>query len=219
LFAAQYVIEDPVGWRPVVGDEPLHRFWRTFIERNDITFDVHADFHDGWDVVRDVTIRTTVPSGVTVHTPAHLRYELTAEDGALRIRRMAAYWEVLPALTQLLRPRAAYLRGLATSGRLLVSQQGIGGTLAYSAAVRSIGKRGKRAVADLVVAAARGDAEATDRLGGRPPTDLSKVIAAGNSVTATCVVDGAPAVLMAELDRRTATVVDCRIYTEAVPPA
>ncbi len=62
LFDTDYVIEDPVGWRPVRGGD-ISAFWDAFIAPNDIRFDVHHDWIDGLHVVRDVTVVTTSAPG------------------------------------------------------------------------------------------------------------------------------------------------------------
>jgi hypothetical protein len=197
LYADDYVIEDPVGSRPVRGDA-IGPFWDTFIATNDIVFEVHRDWPDGLTVVRDVTITTTLPTGAQVRTPAHLIYELVETDAGLRIRRMAAYWEPLPMFAQIMKPRLAYVRaGLSMFVRML-RHLGPGGTVAFVGAVRSVGRRGKRAVEEHL----RGKVD-----------NLHKVIAAGNVVTANATVDGRPAAVIAMLDRRTRAVLDYRIYT------
>ena len=200
LFDADYVIEDPVGWRPVRGEDISH-FWDAFIAPNDIEFVVHHDWIDGLHVVRDVTVVTTLGTGLQVRTPAHLRYELVQRDGALKVERMAAHWELAPNFAQLMRPRAAHLRSMATMNASLIRNLGLRDTARYVGATRSVGAKGKRAVRAYL---------------GTRVDDLDKVIASGNTVTANCTVDGQPAAVIATLDRRTRTVLDCRIYTDLI---
>lgn len=197
LFADDYVIEDPVGSRPVRGDG-IGPFWDTFVAPNDVVFEVHRDWSDGMSVVRDVTVVTTLATGVQVHTPAHLLYELVETDAGLRVRRMAAHWEPLPVFAQLMRPRLAHVRSMLSMGVRMLRHLGPGGTAAFVGSVRSVGRRGKRAVVDHL----RGTVD-----------DLHKVIASGNVVTANGTVDGEPVAVIATLDPRTRAVVDCRIYT------
>ena len=198
LFADDYVIEDPVGWRPVRGNA-IGPFWDTFIAPNDIVFEVHRDFPDGLVVVRDVTIATTLPAGAQVRTPAHLIYELVETDAGLRVRRMAAHWEPAPMFAQMMKPSLAYIRaGLSMFGRML-RHLGPVGTATFVGAARSVGRRGKRAV--------------EEHLHGRVD-DLHKVIAAGNVVTASGTFDGRPAAVIATLDRRTRAVLDLRIAVD-----
>ena len=200
LFDDDYVIEDPVGWRPVRGDD-ISRFWDAFIAPNDIEFVVHHDWIDGLHVVRDVTVVTTLGTGLQVRTPAHLRYELVQRDGALKVERMAAHWELLPNFAQLLRPRAPHIRSMAAMNASLIRNLGLRDTARYVGAIRSVGTKGKRAVRAYV---------------GTRVADLDKVIASGNVVTANGTVDGQPAAVIATLDRKTRNVLDCRIYTDLI---
>jgi len=205
LFDDDYVIEDPVGSRPVRGDM-ISGFWDAFIAPNDIEFVVHHDWvaTEGdrrWHVVRDVTIVTTLATGIQVRTPAHLRYELVEREEGLKVERMAAHWEPAPVFGQLLRPRAAYVRSLAAMSVSMLRHLGLGGTARFVGAVRSVGKKGKAAVRAHL---------------GSSVTHLDKLIASGNVVTASCRVDGAPAAVIATLDPSGNTVLDCRIYTDLV---
>lgn len=204
IFAGQHVVEDPVGWRPVRSDEPgaLARFWDAFIAPNDIEFQVAQDWVDGFDVVRDVTIVTTLPNGVQVRTPAHLIYQTVYEDGPLKVRRMAAHWEPAANARQLLRPTRAHLSAGTGQFAHMFSTLGAGPVLQFIGAVRSVGQRGKRAV--------------LDELAARGITDVPKIIAAGSVVTASFTLDGKPAAVIAELEPRSRTIGDLWIYTDTV---
>ncbi|WP_305094678.1 transporter [Prescottella sp. R16] len=224
LFAQRHVVEDPVGGRPVLGGlydrrsrsrggAPLDRFWDTFIAPNDIHFHVeHDDIVSGLDVVRDVTIETRLGDGVVAQAPMHLLYETTLDDGPPRIRRIAAHWEVAPMFAQVAGLDRAKLGVAAGMGARMLRLQGLGGSLAFGLAVRSVGERGKQAVRRLVADADRGDRRALDLLGGRPVRDLTKIVAAGDTVTATCTVDGAHAVLFCYLNRATRQVTRTVLY-------
>jgi hypothetical protein len=200
LFDDEYVIEDPVGWRPVRGDD-ISAFWDAFIAPNDIRFDVHHDWIEGLHVVRDVDVVTTLGTGLVVTTPAHLRYELVERAEGLKVARMAAHWEVLPNVAQLMKPRGAHLRSMAAMNGSMLRHLGLRDTARFAAAVRSVGRRGKDAVRAHL---------------GSSVDDLHKVIASGSVVTANGTVDGNPAAVVATLDRRTRAVLDCRVYTDRI---
>lgn len=202
MFGRTHLVEDPVGGRPVRSDEPgaLARFWDAFIEPNEIEFRVEQDWVDGFDVVRDVTILSTLRAGVRVSTPAHLIYQTGYEDGVLKVRRMAAHWESLPVYCQLARPSRAHVAAGIGQFVHMFGTLGLGATLQFVGAVRSVGRRGKR-----VVLAALGE----QGIGG-----VRKVIASGDTVTATVTIDGAPAAVIARLEPRSRTVVEMRIYTD-----
>ena len=224
LFSERHVVEDPVGGRPVLGGlydrrsgarggAPLDRFWDTFIAPNDIRFHIeHDDIVSGLDVIRDVTIETRLGGGVVAKAPMHLLYETTLDDGAPRIRRIAAHWEVAPMFAQVAGVDRAKLGVAAAMGTRMLRLQGLGGSLAFGLAVRSVGERGKRSVRRLVADAQRGDRRATALLGERPVRDITKIIAAGDTVTATCTVDGAHAVLFCYLNRKTFEVTRTEVY-------
>ncbi len=201
LFAPDYVIEDPVGSRPVRGAE-ISSFWEAFIAPNDIVFEVARDWVKDLHVVRDVTIVTTLATGVQVRTPAHLRYELVELDGVVKVERMAAHWEPGPVFAQLLRPGSAYLRSMVSMNGRMVRHLGFAGTARFVGAIRSVGGTGKDAVRAHL---------------GTTVTDLHKVISSGNVVTANCLVDDRPAAVIASLDRRTREVLDCQVYTVLAP--
>ncbi|MGI9084899.1 MAG: hypothetical protein ACR2FE_06355 [Aeromicrobium sp.] len=202
IFGGQHVIEDPVGWRPVRSEEPgaLARFWDTFIAPNAIEFQVTQDWVDGFDVVRDVTIVTTLRTGVRVRTPAHLLYQTAYEDGALKVRRMAAHWEPAPVYRQLLRPTRAHLSAAAGQTTHMFRTLGAGPSLQFIGAVRSVGSRGKRMV--------------LDDLAVKGVTHVPKVVASGNVVTASCILHDAPAAVIAQFAPRSRTLIDLKIYSD-----
>jgi hypothetical protein len=223
LWSTNHVIEDPVGSQPVRGggydrrsggrlNGPLSRFWDSFIAANNIVFDVHHDFIDGARIVRDVTVRTTLPSGVQAITPAHLVYDLVVEAGTVKIQRMAAHWEVAPVFAQLIKPTVGHLKAMASSNVRMLRYLGVGHTIRFVGAISSVGPPGKRAVCDAVTRAGHGDADAAALVGATVPRDLTKVIASGNTVTASCTVDAGPAVVLASLNRRTRQLVSFDLY-------
>src|ERR1044071_285392 len=195
LVADDFRVDDPVGSRPVLpdaGPDPkasLRRFWDTFIGSNDIRFEVHHQVPRDDHVGRDVTIRTQMPQGIEVLTPAHLKYEFRRGDDGLEIAHMSAYWELLPVLRQSLHPTAAHVRAMASMQARMLRVQGVGGAVGFMSPARGgVGRRGKLAVLHLLANAQRGDRTALDRFGGVAPVATDKVIAAGRFVTATVTV-------------------------------
>ena len=86
----------------------------------------------GSEVVRDVLIHTKLATGLAIDVPAHLIYEIADEDGALRIRRLRAVWDLRRRSMSAISSGA---RGMwtmwAISGRMF-ALQGLGGMLGYS---------------------------------------------------------------------------------------
>lgn len=168
LFAADAFIEDPVGSPPAAkADGTLGRFYDTFIAPHAIQFVILGDHYLGRDVFRDAIIKTRVRPGVEVEVAAYLLYQSTEEGGALRVRRMAAHWQLLQmsAVAMGLGPRA----WLAMTGLFarMVSTMGMGWVGGYLASlVRGIGRRGVQAATALAQAMKARDSAAVCALFG-----------------------------------------------------
>ncbi|MEO6471841.1 MAG: hypothetical protein ABIR57_08060 [Aeromicrobium sp.] len=202
IFGDQYIVEDPVGSRPVRSEDAgaLERFWDTFIAPNEIEFQVAQDWVDGFDVIRDVTIVTTLRPGVVVETPAHLIYQTAYEDGTLSVRRMAAHWESVPVYRQLMRPTWAHVGAALSQFAHMFRTLGVGQSLQFVAAARHVGWRRKRVL--------------LDDLATHGIPQVSKLIASGNSVTASCMLEGTPAGVIAWFEPRSHVLVDVKIYAD-----
>jgi hypothetical protein len=221
LFARDAEINDPVGSAPHRGTGAISRFYDTFIAPNHIAFAVEHDVVCGMSVMRDLTIRTTMSTGVTLDVPMHLRYDLVEEDGALKIRRLFAHWE-LPYMIGLLMKQG--LKGLWTSIKLgpqLIAHQGLGGMLGFLRGFLGNGRAGKKAAEAFLAAAARGDADAAGALldhrcelelpahtpiglpelvGRLRSAQWRKMIAAGDFVTVTLQAGGRRGVALLRFD-------------------
>jgi hypothetical protein len=163
LFSRAAVVEDPVGTAPhhrtvpgegtASGDDPLARFWETFIAPNRISFAAYQDIVIGEEVVRDVLIRSQLPSGLTIEVPAYVIYRTTEENGEARIEALMAHWELRSMLRQGI---AGGLAGLSTMIQLawrMLKIQGAAGILGYVKGVsRGIFGRGRQAVRDFATA-------------------------------------------------------------------
>ena len=157
LFAPDGRVEDPVGSRPHTGRAAIERFYDTFIGPNDIVFHVDHDVVRGTTVFRDLALATTMSTGVTLHVPMHLRYDLTEVGGEWKIARLYAHWELPVMVGQLL---AAGGRGLGAAAKLapqLLGNQGVGGALGFTRGFVRVGAAGRRAATGLLEAAGRGD--------------------------------------------------------------
>lgn len=161
IFARYHVVEDPVGSAAHVGglydaasgqrgNGALSRFFDTFIAPNNIRFAVAGDYVGGHHVVRDLTIHITMSDAVEVEVPMCLLYELVEENGSWKIQRLAAHWELLPMMAQLLGKGLACLPVLAALSWRMLKLQGMGGMLGFSKAALNIGNGGKRRVRQFV---------------------------------------------------------------------
>jgi len=157
IFARYNVVEDPVGSAAHVsgvfdarsgrrGAGPLERFFDTFIAPNTIQFHVERDVVCANDVVRDLTIEITMAEGVTVRVPMHLLYECQPEAGEMKIVRLAAHWELMPMIRQVMECGRAAVPVLMQLGWRMFRIQGLGGMLGFSRGFLGIGMKGKDAV-------------------------------------------------------------------------
>jgi len=154
IFSSFNVVEDPVGAKPTIsglhdrksgqrGLAPLQRFFDTFIAPNQIKFHVDEDLVLGKDVVRDLTVEIRMSDDVVVHVPMHLQYQLTFEDEQLKVRRLAAHWEIVPMVMQVLSKGFAGLKVMSLLGWRMLKIQGFGAMLGFSQAVLGVGGTGK----------------------------------------------------------------------------
>lgn len=217
LFTPEAVVEDPVGSRPHVGLAAIGRFHDTFIAPNTITFQPDADIVTGRTVLRDLAITIRMSTGATVRVPMHLRYDLVWHENAWRIARLAAHWEFTPMVLRLLGTGPRGLGAGTLLGGQLLAHLGPGGALGMLGAVRGVGSRGRRDAERVLRAAAGGQAAelagvATELPGGgvRPAefaahlrgASVSKVLAAGRSVTASIRLGDRRAVAVVEFTGR-----------------
>lgn len=158
LFADCAVVEDPVGSEPQIhvpdqnGRSPLSRFYETFIAANTIRFHVDHDVVCGGAVVRDLDIEIRMSDKVAVRVPMHLLYELTWEQGELRIKRLAAHWELGPMLRQQMRyGLASAVVGVHAFWRML-RNMGLSGVRGFMQARQTVGDEGKERVRAFVTA-------------------------------------------------------------------
>ncbi len=221
LYAVDGQINDPVGSRPHNGRAAIERFYDTFIAPNKLVFHVEQDIVCGMSVVRDLSIQTLMPTGVTLNVPMHLRYDLVEEAGVLKIRRLYAHWELPFMIAQLLKTG---LRGLWTSLKLgpqLIANQGFGGMLGFMRGFLGSGRAGKAAVKNFLAAAQQGDVAKAgacldhrcelempahravtlpELIAGLRGLQWRKMIAAGNSITVTLQQGGRRGVAMFQFD-------------------
>lgn len=221
LFSRSAQVCDPYGSQPAIGAETLAKFYATFIAPNDISFDVDNDVVAGMTVFRDLTLTTKMSGKIPLHVPMHLRYDVVHEDGALKIEKLHAHWELPTQITQLI---AAGVPGLIESTKLmpkLLGNQGVSGTIGFMKGFRRAGAAGKRTTESLFAALKAGAPEAGALEAGAPeagapapgqavefpgnptPADLStlswrKLLSAGNTVTATIELGGKRGVALVE---------------------
>jgi ketosteroid isomerase-like protein len=222
LFSDDGEVEDPVGSLPCrIPDGGRERgrvaaFWDTYIAPNGIRFEVHRDLADGDDVLRDVTIHTTLSTGARLAVPSYVLYRLVpagagggagsgsglgtgAGSGAgagagaqaafpadaFRIRRLAAHWEIVPMVGQVLRQGLRGWWTVTVMTFLILRHQGLRGLASYLKSIlgglrRSTGRR----IADRSAASAR-----TDKVITSGPCVAFRVLAADGEVAEVRLID------------------------------
>jgi len=108
-------------------------------------------------VVRDLELELAMGPGVTARVPMHLVYEITEEDGALKVCHLRAHWEMLPMVRQVLRNGWPGLMVLNRLGLRLIAQQGVGAVVGFSRALLGMHETGKIALRRFVDAVNRKD--------------------------------------------------------------
>jgi len=253
IFADLSVVEDPIGSKPHVngafdarsgrrGNGPLARFYDTFIAPNHIAFHVARDIVNAAHVVRDLTIEITMSPQVTVRVPMHLLYELRDESGEIKIQRLAAHWELLPMLKQLMAIGLPALKVGNTLGLRMFKNLGVAGIAGFMCGLRTIGESGKHTVTQFADVLSRQDFPAmVDLFAGNnagvdapfgtahyTPIELaqsgafklsvSKLLASGFTVSATVAVATADAskngVGLFEFDAKSRKLYRVRLYWE-----
>jgi steroid Delta-isomerase len=98
LFAADAVVEDPIGASPLCPDGLGHRgaaaieaFYDTVIGPNQVRFRIDQSWAAGAEVANVGTISTTMADGMVVHTDGVFTYRVD-DDG--KVVALRAYWEM-----------------------------------------------------------------------------------------------------------------------------
>ena len=100
LFSMNAIVQDPVGaglnrkdkdMRK--GKDALGRFYDIFIGPNKIKFDVHQDIVVGDEMMREVSINTTLPNGAITIVHCFLIYKIVEENGQLKFESLRAHWD------------------------------------------------------------------------------------------------------------------------------
>jgi hypothetical protein len=222
LFTADGRVEDPYGSRPHIGNEEIGRFYDTFIGPRQIIFHRDFDVVSGATVVRDLMLEIVMAPAVSLDVPMHLRYHLRESDGDWSIERLCAHWELPVMVVQMLRHGAKSLPPSLRMCANLLRNQGLTGTVGFVAGFRRPGRREKRCVRTFLDAAVAGDQMAARRVAGHgagvylgEDSSVSmgelvgllrggrwtKLIAAGDTVSASVTTPNGRGVIFFEIDR------------------
>jgi hypothetical protein len=236
LFTPHGTVEDPVGSRPHHGTAAIGRFYDTFIGPRDITFHRDVDIVVGSTVIRDGQLEVTMASALTLTVPLYIRYDLHDEAGELKIAALSAFWELPAMVGQFLRGGIrAVPAGLGLS-QLLLTNQGLAGTLGFLSGLGGIGGGGKRLFARFLDDACGGDEvgmrrrlagqahitsgddlplSAADLLRHLSGARWRKLIGSGHAVVAATERAGQRSVIFAEVGSEPAALKRIRVFSDA----
>jgi hypothetical protein len=222
LFAPDARVEDPVGSQPHLGRVAIGRFFDTFIGPRDVAFLPDVDIVSGSTVVRDGVLQASLGS-IVLRVPIYIRYDLHEHGDDLRIAALSAFWELPAMVGEFIRSGVAGLPPSLQLSKLLLTNQGVSGTLGFLRGLRGTGAQGKRRLHEFMAHARAGDEIAVRRLlargaeitcGDHAPMATAelmsrlanghphKVIAAGNSIVAGIDSGARRDVLIADVARK-----------------
>lgn len=234
LFTADGRVEDPVGSEPHRGLMAIGQFFDTFIGPRDVAYRRDVDIVSGSTVIRDGVLEAALGS-VTLRVPIYIRYDMEDVDRELKIAALSAFWELPAMVGQFLRSGVGGVpAGLALS-KLLMTNQGLAGTLGFLSGFRGAGAQGKRRFEEFLADAQAGDevavrrglgkgaqitsgddtpmtsAELMSRLTGARP---HKLIAAGFSLVVGIDHNGCRDILIADADAKPFAITRIRYFSD-----
>ena len=236
LFTPDGRVEDPVGSQPHRGTAEIGRFYDTFIGPRDITFHRDVDIVTGTTVIRDGELEVKMASTRTMRVPAYLRYDLEGHGGELNIAALQAFWELPAMVGQFLRSGVRAVPAGIQLSQLLLTNQGLAGTLGFLGGFRGTGSSGKGLFARFLDDACGGDEvgmrrrlagqvdissgddlqlSAADLLRHLSGARWRKLIGSGNAVAAATERAGQRSVIFAEVGTESAKLKRIRVFSEA----
>jgi hypothetical protein len=236
LFTPNGRVEDPVGSRPHRGTAAIGRFYDTFIGPRDITFRRDVDIVVGTTVIRDGELEVTMASALTLMVPVYIRYDLQDEADELKIAALSAFWELPAMVGQFLRGGVRAVPAGVQLSQLLLTNQGLAGTLGFLSGFSGMGGGGKRLFARFLDDACGGDEvgmrrrlagqvdisrgddlqlSAADLLRHLSGARWRKLIGSGHAVVAATERAGQRSVIFAEVGAEPAALKRIRVFSEA----
>ena len=236
LFTPNGRVEDPVGSQPHRGTAAIGRFYDTFIGPRDITFRGDVDIVVGTTVIRDGELEVTMTSALTLRVPVYIRYDLQDDGDGLKIAALSAFWELPAMVGQFLRGGVRAVPAGVALSRLLLTNQGLTGTLGFLSGFSGMGSGGKRLFARFLDDACGGDEvgmrrrlagqvdissgddlqlSAADLLRHLSGARWRKLIGSGHAVVAATERAGQRSVIFAEVGAEPAALKRIRVFSEA----
>jgi hypothetical protein len=166
LFTDDAHVEDPVGSQPHRGRVAIGRFFDTFIGPRDVAYFPDVDVVSGSTVIRDGVLEAVL-GPVVLHVPIYIRYRLHDDHGELKIIVLSAFWELPTMVWQFLRSGLGGVPPGLQLAKLLLTNQGIVGTMGFLRGFRGTGSRGKRLLREFLADVQAGDEIAIRRRLGK----------------------------------------------------
>jgi hypothetical protein len=236
LFTANGRVEDPVGSRPHLGTAAIERFYDTFIGPRGISFRRDVDIVTGTTVIRDGELDVTMASELTLKVPVYIRYDLQDEAGEVKIAALSAFWELPAMVGQFLRSGIRAVPAGLQLSQLLLTNQGLAGTLGFLSGFGGMGSGGKALFTRFLEDACGGDEvgmrrrlagqvdvtsgddlqlSAADLLRHLSGARWRKLIGSGHAVVAASERAGQRSVIYAEVGSEPVRITRIRVFSEA----
>jgi len=235
LFTADARVEDPVGSQPHRGRVAIGRFYDTFIGPRIIRYRPDVDIVAGSTVIRDGVLEATMTSTLTLRVPIYIRYDLKDDGGELKIAALSAFWELPAMVGQFLRGGVRAVPAGLQLSKLLLTNQGLAGTLGFLGGFSGMGSGGKGLVARFLDDACGGDEvgmrrrlaghahitsgddlplSGADLLKHLADARRRKLIGSGHTVVAALERAGQRSVIFAEVGSEPPAITRIRVFSE-----
>lgn len=157
LFSKNSAVEDPVGIEPYKDreeDDPsrIEIFYDTNLAESDVTFISHEDIICGMDVVRDAVVKISPEPGVVISVDAYSFYQLTLEDGRVKMNYLRAFWEMDSMNEQMMDFGITGIKIYMAMTWNVIKNQGFSGMTGFLKGMTGIHEEGKESVNSFVEA-------------------------------------------------------------------
>ncbi len=166
LFSKTAAIEDPVGIEPFKcddeqGNKAVDVFYESNIAQSDVGFNSKEDIICGMDVIRDAVVTISPEPDVKISIDAYSFYQLTKEEGKIKMDYLRAFWEIDQMQDQVLDMGFKGIMTMMNITKINFENQGLSGVMGFMKGMSGIKDDGKESVADFVEAVNSKD---TDKL-------------------------------------------------------
>ncbi len=164
-FSENAIIEDPMGMEPLkcggeMGKAPIANFYEANIAQSDVSFKSNLDIICGMDVIRDALSQASPAPGITLKINTYSFYQLTMENGEIKISHLRAFWEMDKMAKQFEALGPESFKIGVKMFQNMFKNLGISGMMAYmKAGAGGIRDEGKKIVSSFAEAVNNNDSE------------------------------------------------------------